>query len=186
MAKAKPSVVKRSLFSWVFAGNVKLQLVTLAIIAVMVFTRVLPLEMQKRIVNQAINLRNIHLLLLYCAYYLGAVILSSGLKYASSIVETVISQRTTAEMRKALYSHILTLPLSFFRKTQPGMVVNSVATELTVPGNFAGMAVGAPVSNVLTLLAFAGYLFWLNPLLAGVSLSIYPLVLLLVDRKSVV
>jgi ABC-type multidrug transport system fused ATPase/permease subunit len=180
MAKTEPSVVKRSLFSWVFAGNLKLQLVTLAIIAVMVFTRVLPLEMQKRIVNQAINLRNIHLLFLYCAYYLGAVILSSGLKYAGSIVETVISQRTTAKMRKALYSHILTLPLSFFRKTQPGMVVNSVATELTVPGSFSGMAVGAPVSNVLTLLAFAGYLFWLNPLLAGVSLSIYPLVLLLV------
>jgi ABC-type multidrug transport system fused ATPase/permease subunit len=180
MAQAQPSVVKRSLFSWVFAGNVKLQLVTLAIIAVLVFTRVLPLEMQKRIVNQAISLRNIHLLLLYCAYYLGAVILSSGLKYAGSIVETLISQRTTAEMRKALYNHILTLPLSFFRRTPPGMVVNSVATELTVPGNFAGMAVGAPVSNVLTLLAFAGYLFWLNPLLAGVSLSIYPLVLLLV------
>jgi ABC-type multidrug transport system fused ATPase/permease subunit len=30
------------------------------------------------------------------------------------------------------------------------------------------------VANILTLLAFAGYLFWLNPLLAAVSLSIYP------------
>ncbi len=180
MAKVEPSVVKRSLYSWVFAGNVKLQLVMLVIIAVMVFTRVLPLEMQKRIVNQAINLRDIDLLLLYCAYYLAAVILSSGLKYAGSIMEALISQRTTARMRKALYNHILTLPLNFFRTTQPGMVVNSVVTELTVPGNFAGMAVGASVSNIMTLLAFAGYLFWLNPLLAGVSLSIYPLVLLLV------
>ncbi len=42
------------------------------------------------------------------------------------------------------------------------------------------MAVSGPVSNVLTLLAFAVYLFSLNPLLAGVSFSIYPIVVFLV------
>jgi len=59
MAKAEPPIVKRSLFSWVFTGNLKLQLLLLCIIVVMVFARVLPLEMQKRIINEAINLRNI-------------------------------------------------------------------------------------------------------------------------------
>ena len=58
-------------------------------------------------------------------------------------------------MRKALYHHIVTLPLNFFRKTQPGTVVNALTTELTVPGNFVGMAVSSPVTNVLTLMAFA-------------------------------
>ena len=51
MEKADIPVVKRSLFSWVFPGNVKLQILLLFIIVVMVFARVLPLEMQKRIVN---------------------------------------------------------------------------------------------------------------------------------------
>jgi ABC-type multidrug transport system fused ATPase/permease subunit len=83
-------------------------------------------------------------------------------------------------MRKELYHHILTLPLGFFRNTQPGSVVNSLVSELTMPGNFAGLAVTAPVTNILTLLAFAVYLFFLNPLLAAVSLSIYPVVVFLV------
>jgi ABC-type multidrug transport system fused ATPase/permease subunit len=180
MAKAETPVVKRSIFSWVLAGNVKLQITMLLIIVVMVFVRVLPLEMQKRIVNEAISLRNIDLLLRYCGFYLAAVILFSGLKYIAAIVETLITQRTTARMRKELYHHILTLPLTYFRNTQPGFVVNALTSELTLPGNFVGMAIGTPVTNILTLLAFAGYLFWLNPLLAGVSLSIYPLVLFLV------
>jgi ABC-type multidrug transport system fused ATPase/permease subunit len=42
------------------------------------------------------------------------------------------------------------------------------------------MAVAAPVTNILTLLAFAAYLFWLNWLLALVSLSIYPIVLFII------
>ena len=53
MAKAEIPVVKRSLFSWVFSSNMKLQILLVVIIAVTVFARVLPLEMQKRIVNEA-------------------------------------------------------------------------------------------------------------------------------------
>ncbi|UCD80095.1 MAG: ABC transporter ATP-binding protein/permease [Desulfobacterales bacterium] len=179
MAKAELPIVKRSLFSWIFDGNLKFQLLLLLIIVVMVFARVLPLEMQKRIVNEAIKLRSIDILLLYSGVYLAAVVFFSLLKYLTNIIQTLITQRTTARMRKALYSHILTLPLNYFRRTQPGTVVNALTTELTMPGNFVGMAVSAPVTNVLTLLAFAGYLFWLNPLLAAVSLSIYPFVVFL-------
>ena len=59
-------------------------------------------------------------------------------------------------------------------------MVNALTNELTLPGNFVGMAVAAPLTNVLTLLAFAGYLFWLNWMLALVSLSIYPVVVFLI------
>ena len=170
MAKADIPVVKRSLSSWIIPGNLKLQLLLLLIIVVMVFARVLPLEMQKRIVNEAINLQSIELLFRYCGAYLVAVVFFSVLKYLTNIIQTLITQRTTARMRKDLYHHILTLPLNFFRKTQPGMVVIALTAELTLPGNFVGMAVAAPVTNVLTLLAFAVYLFWLNWLLALLSL----------------
>jgi ABC-type multidrug transport system fused ATPase/permease subunit len=180
MEKTEPSIVKRSLFSWIFAGNLKLQLLLLLIIVAMVFARVLPLEMQRSIINEAVKLGKIDLLVRYCGIYLAAVVLFSLLKYLTTIIQTLISQRTTARMRKALYHHILTLPLNFFRRTQPGTVVNALTAELTVPGNFVGMAVASPVTNLLTLLAFAGYLFWLNPLLAAVSLSIYPIVLFLI------
>jgi ABC-type multidrug transport system fused ATPase/permease subunit len=84
------------------------------------------------------------------------------------------------DMRKALYAHILTVPLGFYRKTQPGLVVAALTTELATAGDFVGMAIAVPVTNLLMLFGFSGYLFWLNPLLAAITLSIYPVVLLLV------
>ena len=180
MEKTQPPVVKRSLFSWVLAGNGKLQLLLIAIIVVTVFARVLPLEMQKRVVNEAIKLRDIDLLLYYCGIYLVSVITASGLKYLITLIQTLIGQRVLARMRKDLYHHILTLPLNFFRRTQPGMVVSALITELTTSGTFAGMAVAVPITNVLTLIAFAAYLLWLNWTLALISLAIYPIVLFLV------
>jgi len=180
MEKKKTPIVKRSLFSWIFSGNIKLQILLVFIILIMIVARVLPLEMQKRIVNEAINLRKMDLLFLYCGIYLASVIVASVLKFLVNIIQTLISQRVLAEIRKELYHHILTLPLNFFRKTQAGMVVSSLITELPSSGNFAGMAFAVPLSNILTLLAFAGYLIWLNPLLALVSLSIYPMVMLFI------
>lgn len=180
MGNIKTPVTKRSVFSWILPGNIKLQVLIVFIIAVTVFARVFPLEMQKRIINEAINLRKVDLLLLYCGLFLAAVLLASGLKYLINILQTLISERTLANIRKELYHHILTLPLSFFRKTGSGLVVASVVTELASAGQFAGMAIAVPVTSVLTLLAFAGYLFWLNPLLAALCLSIYPLILFLV------
>jgi len=144
--------------------------------------RVLPLEIQKRIVNEVLSVNNFSLLIIYCSIYLGAVVLASGLKFAINWVQTLIGQQALTEMRRELYRHILRLPLSFFRKTQPGSVVTSLVNELASAGNFVGMAIAIPFSNLLTLAAFAAYLLWLNPLLAIVTLSIYPVALFVVPR----
>lgn len=177
---AAPLVTHRKLSWWVRHSNLKLQALLLLVILVTVFARVAPLEMQKRIVNEAIFLGDVDLLMRYCGIYLAAVLLASVLKYVINMLQAIIGQRALAEMRKALYHHILTLPLNFFRKTQPGMVVASLVSELTAAGDFVGLAIAVPAVNLLTLLAFGAYLFWLNPLLAAVSLAIYPAVLTLV------
>ncbi|MFC1814487.1 ABC transporter ATP-binding protein/permease [Thermodesulfobacteriota bacterium] len=179
MEKAKTPVFKRSLFSWVFSGNGKLQVLLVVTVIITVFARVLPLEMQKRIVNEAIKLRKIDLLLMYCGIYIVSVVLASGLKFVINLLQTIIGQRAASSMRKELYHHILTLPLNFFRKTQPGMVVSSLINELATAGDFVGMAVAIPITSILTLIAFAVYLLWLNSFLAILSLSIYPLVVIL-------
>ncbi len=177
MPKPRTSIVKKSLVSWIVTGNLKSKLLLLLIAIVTVLIRVIPLEMQKRIVNQAISLKAFDLLLIYCGIYLAAVICSSGLKYAISYLQTIIGQQALTDMRQELYRHVLSLPLSFFRKTQPGMVVQSFVSELATAGDFVGMALAVPLISILGLLAFTIYLLLLNPLLALVSFAIYPLAL---------
>jgi ABC-type bacteriocin/lantibiotic exporter with double-glycine peptidase domain len=181
MTKTKDlPVYKRSLFSWVLSGKFSLQILLVLIILVIVFLRVLPLEIQKRIVNDVLALGNFRLLLIYCLIYLAAVLLSSALKFAINGLQTLIGQRALTEMRRDMYCHILRLPLSFFRKTQAGSVVASLVNELAASADFVGMAIAVPLSNILTLIAFAVYLIWLNPLLGVTTLSIYPIALFIV------
>ncbi|MCP4341479.1 MAG: ATP-binding cassette domain-containing protein [Desulfobulbaceae bacterium] len=178
--KTASPITEKSLFYWAFKDNLKLQLILLVIIIVIVFARVIPLEMQKRIINDSIALRNLQGLFLYCTIYIIAITTASALKLAINYLQAVIGERAMTAMRKELYHHILSLSLGFFRTTQPGMVVSSLMTELSTAGTFAGMAFAVPVTNILTLLAFAGYLLWLNPKLAGATLLIYPVVVFIV------
>jgi len=180
MAKTNRLIVDKPLVSWIFSKNKILQLLLVVSAVFSVFANLIPLEMQKRIVNEAINLGKIDLLINYAAIYLAAFVASSGLKFLINSLQAIIGQRTVADMRRELFRHMITLPLSFFRRTQPGLVVAAMTTELATAGDFVGMSIAVPVTNLLILSAFAVYLFWLNPLLAAVTLSVYPIVLLLV------
>lgn len=176
-------IVKQSLFSWVWLrSNRKRQALLLVIVLVTVLVRIVPLEMQKRIVDEGIMGRNADLLATYCIIYLVAFLLASSLKYGINALQTIIGQKTLARMRREMLGHILRLPYGFFRNTQSGAVVTTLVTELATAGDFIGVALAVPATNVLTLLAFGIYLFWLNPLLAAVSFSIYPVVVLLIPR----
>ena len=175
-------ITKRPLFYWVKTGSMKLQLLLLIVIVITVGARLLPLEMQKRIVNRAIALRKLDLLLIYCSFYLGAVVVAGGLKYANAVLQTYIGQEALSRIRKDLYAHILTLPLDFFRKASSGMIVSALVTEVATAGEFVGQAVAVPLTNLLTLVAFAAYMFYLNPLLAFLSFLTYPIVVIVVPR----
>jgi len=131
------SIVKRSMLSWIFTGNHKLKVFLTLTVIVVVFIRIIPLELQKRIVNQAINLKAFDLLLIYCGFCLAAVVIAGALKYLISYLQTIIGQRALTAMRRELYRHMLRLPLGFFRKTQPGMVVQSFASELATAGSMS-------------------------------------------------
>ncbi|GAB6058930.1 ABC transporter transmembrane domain-containing protein [Desulfonatronum parangueonense] len=167
-------VTKRTLFSWVFQRHHKLRILLVLIIFVTVAARVLPLELQKNIVNDAIGMRDVDLLLFYSGLYIAIVILGGILKYAINLIQAYIGQQTIKTIRRDLFNHIISLPLPFFRKTPPGTVINSMVTELNPVGDFIGQAFSTPLVNILTFLAIAGFMFYLNPLLAGLSLLLYP------------
>ena len=178
--KKEVPIYKRRLSYWVRQTKWSLQILLVLLIFGLVFLRVLPLEIQKRIVNEVLAIGDVAQLVVYCLIFLLAVVLSNILKLAVNGLQTVIGQRALTDMRRDLYQHILRLPLSFFRKTPTGTVVASLVTELAASANFVGAAVAIPLSNILTLVAIGAYLIWLNTLLGIVTLSIYPIALFVV------
>lgn len=176
----KTPLTKRTMFSWIVHRFRGLQLLLLAVILISLFFRVYPLEMQRKIINEAINLQEIELLFLYCGFYMGAVLVAGMLKYFINTFQAIIGQKILIEMRQELYNHILQLPLQFFHRTQTGTIISALTAELNAIGQFLGGALAIPVTSLLTFIAFAGYMIYLNPFLGLISMTIYPFELVVV------
>jgi len=173
-------ITQRPLFYWILRRHRPLQVLLLLVILASLFFRVFPLEMQKRIINEAIHLKDEQLLFIYCGLYMGAVVLAAVSKYAINVMQTVIGQKILVEMRSELYRHLLQLPLQFYRKVPPGTVISAMTAELNGIGFFLGGALAIPVTSVLTFLVFLGFMFSLSPLLALLSVVIYPLEMIVI------
>ncbi|QJB55662.1 ABC transporter ATP-binding protein/permease [Pseudodesulfovibrio sp. zrk46] len=175
-------ITKTSLYSWVLFKNLHLQLAVVAIIVVTVAMRVLPLEMQKRIINEAIGMKDLPALYKYCALYFGAVTLAGILKLVINYMQVYIGERALKVIRERLYEHLLSLPIQFYRRTSPGNVISYIITEFIPVATFIGQAVAVPVVNILTFFAMAGYMIHLNPTIGLISIAIYPIELMVLPR----
>ncbi|EGB15824.1 ABC transporter related protein [Pseudodesulfovibrio mercurii] len=175
-------ITKTSLYSWVLYKSVPLQLAVVGIIVVTVAMRVVPLEMQKRIINQAIGMKDVSALWRYCALYIGSVTLAAILKFAINLMQVQIGERALKTIRERLYEHLLSLPVQFYRRTSPGNVISYLITEFIPVATFIGQAVAVPAVNILTFLAMAAYMINLNPTIGLISISIYPVELFVLPR----
>ena len=175
-------ITKTSLYSWVLFRNLHLQLIVVGIIVVTVVMRVVPLEMQKRIINEAIGMKDLPALYRYCALYIGAVTLAGVLKFVINLMQVHIGEKTLKIVRERLYAHLLSLPIQFYRRTSPGNVISYIITEFIPVATFIGQAVAVPVVNILTFFAMAGYMIHLNPTIGLISITLYPIEILVLPR----
>jgi ABC-type multidrug transport system fused ATPase/permease subunit len=173
-------VTRRSLFYWIFSGHHSLQLLLLATILISVFFRVVPLELQKRIVNEAISQRDEHLLLWYCGLYIAAVLLAGTSKYLINMLQVIIGQKILIGLRTELYMHVLHLPLQRYRGLRPGSAISAMTGELNAIGSFLGQALAVPLTSILTYVVVFSYMFSLSHMLTLITIAVYPIELVVI------
>jgi len=174
--------MKRLLLGYVLRKELKTQFLLLAIITVSVAFKVVPLEMQKRIVNQAIKFSKVDLLLQLCGLYLIAVLVSSGLKYWINVMRGRLGEKILRDLRCDLIAHIVKFPLSYFRKHSHGSINTAITGEINTVGEFFADALSVPAINLVTYFAFVGYMFHLNVTMAIITLIAYPVEIIFIPR----
>jgi putative ABC transport system ATP-binding protein len=173
-------ITKRPLYYWIFSRYRGLQLLLLVIILISVFFRVVPLELQKRIVNEAISKRDEHLLLWYCGLYISAVLLAGLSKYLINMLQVIIGQKILIGLRTELFLHVLHLPLQRYRGLRPGSAISAITGELNAIGAFLGQALAVPLTSILTYIVVFSYMYSLSHMLTLITVAVYPFELIVI------
>ena len=116
-----------------------------------------PLELQRRIVNDAIKSGATRTLLWLAAAYAGVALLEQALKLALNIYRAWVSENAVRQLRKTL------LDAGHGDSSETGTHAAMVVAEAEPIGGFVGMAISEPLLQVGILVTVIGYMTYLEP-----------------------
>jgi ATP-binding cassette, subfamily B, bacterial len=110
---------------------------------------------------------------------LGAVALALALSTGGRFFFThKLGERVVADLREALYAHVVSLDQAFFMKTRTGEVLSRMTTDLALVEAMVGATVAVALRNALTVVAALTVMIVVNPALTGFVGLIVVLILL--------
>jgi ABC-type bacteriocin/lantibiotic exporter with double-glycine peptidase domain len=177
------------LLRWVWQEG-RWQQVRLCVLAGTVFPlTMVPLELQRRIIDHAIGQQDLRLLALLGGVYLAAVLLQGGLKYLLRFYRGVISERAIRRLRQRLQTALAGHGEADGEGR--GQTVSIVTAEVERVGGFLGEALSEPVLQIGIFVSILGYMLVVEPVIALVSLLFFvpqlvfvPLLQRLVNRRA--
>ena len=109
---------------------------------------------------------------------IGAVALALALATAGRyFFITKLGERVVADLRKAVYRHILTLDPMFFLNTRTGEVLSRLTTDIQIVETLVGTSISVALRNLLTLIGAICLMVVVSPHLTGLVLLLIPVVL---------
>jgi len=110
-------------------------------------------------------------------WLLGAVAVALGLFTALRYYwVTRLGERIVADLRKSVYSHILTLDPAFFSATRTGEVLSRLTTDIQIIENLLATSASIFLRNTLILIGALILMLWVSPKLTLLVLLIIPVV----------
>ncbi len=116
------------------------------------------------------------------ALMLGVVALMAGATFARFYFVSWIGERVTADLRRAVFDHLLTLPPGYYEATRTGDVISRLINDTAMLDTVIGSSASMAIRNVLlligglTMLAVTSAKLTLL-VLAGVPLVVVPIIL---------
>ena len=87
-----------------------------------------------------------------------------------------LGERVTADLRRAVYSHIISLHPGYFEANLSGEIQSRITTDTTLIQSVIGSSASVALRNLLLLLGGVIFLFITNPRLTSIVLVCIPLV----------
>jgi ABC-type bacteriocin/lantibiotic exporter with double-glycine peptidase domain len=126
-----------------------------------------PIDLQRRIVDEAIENRDIPALLFLGVLYLAVIFIQGALKYVLLLYQGWVGESAVKAARDQLAK------VAFSRPSQDeatsGQTVNVIGREIDNVGIFVGTSISEFVVNSTLLIAIAGYMLYIQPVIALVS-----------------
>jgi ABC-type multidrug transport system fused ATPase/permease subunit len=138
----------------------------------------IPLELQRRIVDGVLANGQLRDLLLLGSVYLGVILLQGGIKYFLNVYRGRTVEEVARALRLTIYRQTRSQEQDGDNRTPGGAVdrgaiVAMISAEVEDLAGFVGDGISVPLLQAGTAAVVLGYLLWVEPLIAAFGIFVY-------------
>jgi ABC-type multidrug transport system fused ATPase/permease subunit len=183
-----PTRMPQGLYRYIWQTSGRDQ-IWLSILSTAVFLLTLvPLELQRRVVNAAVYHGELQTVALLCLGYAAVELLQGGIKLTLNIYRGSVGEAAIRRLRRATYQASLILGAD---PAHDGVNVSIVVSEVGPVGGFVAVSVSEPLLHGGVMASVFGYMLYLEPWMALTFLGVFvpqfvfvPLLLGRINRRT--
>lgn len=153
-------------------------LLVFVVIIVSAVLGLVPSIVTGRIVDEALVGEDLQFLVQLLLIALVAMLASQLIGVLENYINAWISQRIIYDMRNQMYSHLQSMPHSFFTTEKQGDIITRMDTDISGVSSVISGTLSKAVGNIATVITTLIAMFTMSPMLAVVGLAVVPLLIL--------
>ena len=178
-------------FRYVLAISELHQLSLLALTVSVFLMEIVPLELQRRIVNDLVKDHPYRWVIALCVVYAGVVLVQGGTKLVLNVYRGWVGERAVRDLRRRIHGVIEAPPTSSPAAEAQGIAISMIVAEVDPIGGFVGESVSEPLLQGGIMLSVLAYLVHLDPWMAFAAFALFvpqflfvPLLQAAVNRRA--
>ena len=172
MASDKPAL-PRHLFRYILATSWIHQIPLVGLTVAAFLFEVVPLELQRRIVNDAVKDRQYRLIVLLCVVYAAAALVQGAIKLAMNLYRGWIGENAKRDLRRRVCASRGGMPTDLPQADAQGTAVSMIVAEVEPVGGFIGTSVSEPLLQAGVLVTVLAYILHLDLWMAAAALVLF-------------
>ena len=148
----------------------------IAVISVALFAAVRP-TLLKQVIDQYISNKDAEQLLFYVLLMLGALIFEVLSQFLFIYFANWLGQNIIKDMRKQLFSHLLSFKMNYFNRSSVGRLVTRVVSDIETIASVFGQGLFMIISDLLKMSVVAMVMLLMNWRLALIVFAVLPILI---------
>lgn len=167
MKPSRSPMLPQTIMGYVLQAS-GLHQIALALLSVAVFAlSAVPLELQRRIVNDAIGSGAVRTIMLLALTYAGVAILEQSLKLVLNVYRAWVSESAVRALRRTLHVQRAGIVVDTSSPGATGVEIAMIVEEAQPIGGFVGVSISEPLLQGGILASVIGYMIYLEPWMAA-------------------
>jgi ABC-type bacteriocin/lantibiotic exporter with double-glycine peptidase domain len=172
--KAKRSIkLPPTIFRYVLESSGYHQVLLLLLTVAVFLIELVPLELQRRIINDLVKNRTFGYVITLCAIYGAVVLVHGSTKLGLNIYRNWVGERAVLDLRRRIRDLVGLSSVAASDPEAQGVEISMIVAEVEPVGAFVGSSVSEPLLQGGVMLSVLAYLIHLDVWMALIAVAIF-------------